>query len=190
MPRPQDPQITEAVLDAAMELVAERGFASVSMEAIAARAGVGKPAIYRRFADKRDVVVAAIARALPPMEPSPAAGGARGHLRALIEQATPSEPERYAALIGGLMSEHRRHPELIAAFRESILLPRRAIVRAAIERAQREGVLRDDRDAELGVDLIGGAFLARAYAGLPMDAAWREALFESWWSLFAREPVT
>jgi AcrR family transcriptional regulator len=184
MARPRDPRIDGAILDAALALLAERPFADVSMAAIAERAGVGRPALYRRFRDKADLVAAAIARALPPMDDVPAAAGrtARAELRELVERAAPEDPAGYAGLIGGLMAEHRRHPELIAAFRAAVLEPRRAVVRAAVERGQRSGELRAGVDPEHAVDLLGGAFLARTFAGLPVDAHWREALFELWWA--------
>jgi AcrR family transcriptional regulator len=73
MARPRDPRIDGAILDAALALLAERPFADVSMAAIAERAGVGRPALYRRFRDKADLVAAAIARALPPMDDVPSA---------------------------------------------------------------------------------------------------------------------
>jgi AcrR family transcriptional regulator len=185
VPRTKDPEITAALLDAAIALVELRGYANVSLEAVAARAGVGKPAIYRRFADKTELVIAAIEHALPEMElPPENPAETLQHLRTLLDRAVPSDPEAYAALIGGLMAEYRVHPELIAAFRDRILLPRRAVLRAAIERAQAHGLLRDDMDAELAVDFVGGAFLARAYAGLDMTPAWRDGLFAAWWGMF------
>jgi AcrR family transcriptional regulator len=189
VPRPRDPAVTAAALDAALALLAERGCGGVTMDAIAARAGVGKPALYRRFADKAELVVAAIGRALPPMPARPpVAADPRSELRALVERATPADPEGYAGLIGGLMAERVRHPELIETFRATILRPRRAVVRAAVERGQRAGALRADLDPEVAVDLLGGAFLARAFAGLPVDDAWRGALFAAWWAAVEARP--
>jgi AcrR family transcriptional regulator len=190
MARPRDPNITEALLDAAAELVAERGFAGVSMEAVAARAGVGKPAIYRRFSNKTALVVAAIARALPVPEapgPSAANGDTRGVLRGLMDHGLPADGEGYVALIGGLMAEHRRHPELIEAFRTEILLPRRAIVAATVKAAQQRGDLRADLYPEAAIDLLAGPFLARIFAGLDVGPGWRDEMFERWWGIMRAE---
>lgn len=184
--RTPDPAVTSAALEAALELLAERGYARVTMEAIAERAGIGKPALYRRYADKAELVAAAIAGAIPPMEPADPGGDVRSVLRRLIEQAAPADPPRYAALVGGLMAEQPERPELIAAYRRSVLGPRRAVVRAVIERGQLEGRIEAWLDPELLVDMIGGAFLARTFAGLPVDAAWRSHFFAQWWALVAR----
>jgi hypothetical protein len=81
------------------------------------------------------------------------------------------------------MAEHRSHPQLIRAFRETILLPRRAIVRSAIEAAQRQGEVRPDIDPEQAIDLLGGPFLARVFAGLDVGPRWRDEAFDLWWSV-------
>jgi AcrR family transcriptional regulator len=189
MARPQDPNITAAVLEAAIGLLAERGFGALSVAAIAERAGVGKPAIYRRFASKEDVVMAAIASALPMLHAPATTGDARRRFRRLLDEALPADADGYVAMIGGLMAEHRRHPGLIRAFRETILLPRRAIGRAAVEHAQRSGELRADIDPEHAIDLLAGPFLARVFAGLDVGPNWRDQAFELWWSAVHR-PVT
>ncbi|HYF27913.1 MAG TPA: TetR/AcrR family transcriptional regulator [Baekduia sp.] len=190
MPRTQDPAITEAILDVVPALLTNRSFSELTMDEIAAEAGVGKPAIYRRFANKAALVLAATARMLTPMEePVSERRPAREALRDLAERAQPRDPAGYAALIGGLMAEHRRHPELIAGFREHILDPRRAVVVAHVREGQRQGSIRADVHPETAVDMLGGAFLARAFAGLPMDTAWREQAFALWWDgICARAP--
>ena len=185
MARPQDPKITAALLDATMELLGERGYADMSMAAIAERAGVGKPAIYRRFASKSELALAAIARALPDMRAPAASGDAARRFRRLVDAALPVDGEGYVALIGGLIAERQRHPELIRGFRDTILLPRRAIGRAAIEEAQRRGEVREDVDPEYALDLLAGPFLARAFAGLDVGDRWRDEAFGLWWGAVA-----
>jgi AcrR family transcriptional regulator len=183
MARPQDPKITEAILAATVELLSESSFAQVSMAAIAERAGVGKPAIYRRFASKQDVVMAAIASALPAMQVPAREDDVQVRFRRMIDSALPMDGDGYVGLISGLMAEHRRHPELIGAFRDKVLMPRRAVGKAAIEDAQRRGELRADVDPEHTVDLLGGPFLARVFAGLDVGPEWRDRLFAGWWEV-------
>src|SRR4051794_9859891 len=127
----------------------------MSMEAVAQAAGVGKPAIYRRHRDKAQLVAAAIATQFPAME-VPDLGDTEAELRAALEHGLPADGGAYVALIGGLAAEHRHHPELIAAFRDRVLGPRRETVRAAIERGQRRGDIRDDVDATALLDLLAG----------------------------------
>src|SRR5687767_6233097 len=147
MARPLDPQIDRAITAATLDLLRERGFARMSMEAVAGSAGVGKPAIYRRFADKAALVAAVIDEQLPALE-APDLGDTRAELRQALEHGLPADGAGYVGLIGGLIAEQDRHPELIAAFRRSVLLPRRAIVQSLIERGQARGDLRTDIEAE------------------------------------------
>jgi AcrR family transcriptional regulator len=182
--RPLDPQVSDAVLDAALTLLAQRGFARMTMEAVAAEAGVGKPALYRRFGSKAELVVAAIATQLPPIEP-PDLGDAVAEMRIAVE-GLPADAEAYLALIGGLMAERAHHPELIQAFRDTILTPRRAVVADVIRRGQTRGQLRADLDPVMALDLFAGQILARAFAGVDTGPAWREAAFLTWLELVGR----
>jgi AcrR family transcriptional regulator len=186
--RPRDPEVDRSLQRAALKLLSERGFARMSMEAVAAEAGVGKPAIYRRYRDKAELVAAVIASQLPPLE-VPDVGDTETELRTGLEHGLPPDGESYVALIGGLAAEYRHHPELIAAFRERVLAPRRAAVRRGIERGQARGDIRADLDAEMALDLLAGPFLARVFAGVDTGPEWRSRAFETWWSLVVAPPT-
>jgi AcrR family transcriptional regulator len=179
--RTLDPQVSDAVLDAALTLLQRDGFARMTMEAVAREAGVGKPALYRRFGSKAELVVAAIDARLPPLEP-PDLGDAEAEMRIALE-GLPPDAEGYLALIGGLMAERAHHPELIETFRATILTPRRAAVAEVIARGQARGELRGDLDPVVALDLFAGQILARAFAGVDTGAAWREEAFTTWWRL-------
>lgn len=189
MARPLSPHVDEAIAAATLALLTERGFARMSMEAIAATAGVGKPAIYRRFPDKPSLVAGVIAAQLPALEP-PDLGDTRAELWSAVEQGFPADGPAYVGLIGGLIAEQRRHPELIEAFRRSVLLPRREAVQAVIERGQRRGDVRGDLDAQAALDLLAGPFLARVFAGLDTGRRWRRRAFDTWWNLVAERKDT
>src|SRR5919199_6631258 len=152
MARPLDPTIDRAITEATLTLLRERGFARMSMDAVARAAGVGKPAIYRRFRDKAHLVASAIEGQLPQLE-VPDLGDTRAELWMGVERGFPPDPPGYVGLIGGLIAEEGRHPELIEAFRRSVLLPRRAIARAVVERGQVRGDIRADLPAVAAVDL-------------------------------------
>jgi hypothetical protein len=81
------------------------------------------------------------------------------------------------------MAEQERHPELIEAFRRSVLLPRREIGRALVERGKQRGEIRRDIDSVAAVDLFAGPFLARAFAGLDTSPRWRKNAFATWWDI-------
>jgi len=180
--RPLDPGIGDAIEAATLALLTERGFARMSMEGVAAAAGVGKPAIYRRYRDKAALVAAIIAQQLPELDP-PDLGDTRAELWLAVEQGFPPDGAAYVGLIGGLIAEQQRHPELIEAFRRSVLHPRRAVARALIERGQQRGDLRGDVDPEAALDLFAGPFLARVFAGLNTGPRWRKSAFATWWDL-------
>ena len=88
-------------------------------------------------------------------------------------------------LIGGLIAEQDRHPERIEAFWSKVLLPRRAIVCALIDRGQARGEVRPGVEPERALDMMAGSFLARVFAGLDTGPEWRKAAFATWWGFLA-----
>lgn len=183
MARPLDPRADEAITDATLALLNERGFAAMTMEDVAHRAKVGKPTIYRRFPSKAALVTAVIERQLPELDKLaiPDLGDTRAELQTLISTGFPPDGPSYVRLTGGLIAEQERHPELIEAYRSNILRPRRRITCTLIERGQKRGDVRPDVEPEDAVDLIVGAFLARVFAGKDTGPEWNERTFETWW---------
>jgi AcrR family transcriptional regulator len=180
--RPQNPEVTEAILQAVLQLVATEGFARITMESVAKAAGVGKPAVYRRFGSKAELVASAFATVLKPASP-PDRGDTRAEIEELFKQLVPPDPQGWIGFIGGLFAEHRRHPELIEAFREAVLIPRRQGALRVIERGRARGDIRTDLDPEFLLDLIAGPGMSRTYAGFPLDEAWQEQMVEIWWAV-------
>jgi AcrR family transcriptional regulator len=178
--------VTDAILGAALRLLAEEGFPRMTMESVAKAAGVGKPAVYRRFRDKADLVAAAFASVLHVVDP-PDLGDTRAELDVLFRQLVPPDPEGWVGFVGGLFAEHRRHPEVVEAFRRGVLLPRRAAARRAVERGQARGDLRGDLEAEVLLDFMVGPGLARILAGGSIDEEWRERGIGLWWELASAE---
>ncbi|MFF9909172.1 TetR/AcrR family transcriptional regulator [Streptomyces sp. NPDC013457] len=81
--RPREERVTRAVLDAVVALVAEQGMGAVTMDAVAARAGVSKPSMYRRWPTKQDLVIAAAESRVGPLS-VPDMGSFRDELRAVL----------------------------------------------------------------------------------------------------------
>ena len=186
MARPLDPTVDEAILTATLEQLTQLGFARMTVEGVAVAAGVGKPAIYRRYRDKAELVAAVIKRQLAPLEPSDL-GDTRKELWHAVKYGFPQDGPSYVGLIGGLIAEHQRHPELIEAFRHSVLHPRRAAVLALIERGVERGDLRDDIDPTTMLDLLAGPLLARIYAGADTGPRWQKRAFSTWWELLSSQ---
>src|SRR5918995_5947908 len=137
------------------------------------------PTIDRRFRDKAELVATVIEGQLPQLA-IPDLGDTRAGLWTGVERGFPVDAPAYVGLIGGLIAEQERHPELIEAFRRSVLLPRRATVRAAIERGQARGDIRADIPAVAALDLLAGPLLARAFAGEDTGPQWRWQAFQTW----------
>jgi AcrR family transcriptional regulator len=142
--------ITEAVL---VEL-ADHGYARLSMESVARRAGVGKSALYRRWPGKSEMVAAALGALSVPAAPSPDTGSLHADLRILLEGmlAWLTHPQ-VARILPDVSAEGVREPALAEALRVAVGEPRRAAAAVALERAAERGELAVSVD--LALDLLG-----------------------------------
>lgn len=169
--RPRSTEADEAILTAAFAVFAECGFDGMTVEGVAARAGVGKGTIYRRYDNKLDLVIAASHYFAQEREAVPDTGTIEGDLRVLIDRLIAvftSSPVGTALPM--LIAERRRIPELAVAHDEMTAKKRernRMVIRRAIDR----GELRADADAELVIDAYVSAVLYRfLVTDLPLDA--------------------
>jgi Tetracyclin repressor-like, C-terminal domain/Methylamine utilisation protein MauE len=153
----------------------------------------GAPAIRSLVAGSNDrrgaeLITHVIGRQLPVLEP-PDVGDARTELWRAVKQGLPHDGPAYVRLIGGLIAEQDHHPEMIDAFRRTVLLPRRATVAGIIQRGQARGEIRADIDPDAALELMAGPFLARVFAGLDTGPQWRKTAFETWWGILReRQP--
>ena len=133
--RPRDPRRREAILRAAIELVAEVGYDRMTVEALAARAGVSKPTIYRRWpGGKKEIVVDAMRSKHLAAESLPDAGSLRGDLLGLLGTMIEHMDED-AHLAAGLISQLRESEELATLLRDEIVTLERRRYDALIARA-------------------------------------------------------
>lgn len=149
------PGITAAINDAVLAELVERGYARLSMEGVAKRAGAGKSALYRRWHTKQDMVLAVLAGISVPMADVPDTGTLRGDLRALVAAVAAwlTEPP-FSRIIPDLVAEATRTPELAEAIATAVGEPRRALARRKLERAIARGELPADTDMELAQDMM------------------------------------
>jgi AcrR family transcriptional regulator len=167
-----------AVLEAADDLLVERGYAAVTMEGIAARAGVAKQTIYRWWPSKFDVLMDTFLQdaegALQIPDTGTAGGDLRQQLRQLAQFLTGSAAGKVMlALIG-----QAQHDEAMAAvFRRRFLDERRALDKTILERGVDRGEIRADTDLDLAIDMIYGPVYYRVLlTGLPVDDAFTDGL--------------
>lgn len=164
--------------EAARAEFVERGYRAMSMESIAARAGVSKVSLYRRWPSKAAVAAEVLAE-MGDVSPIADAGSLAADLKTLLAHTVGSSDARAAArMIMRTMGEIADDPDLLKIYRERILQPRLAQARALIRRASARGELRKDVPADLAAMLVGGpvflyylALLADATMDLPPDPA-------------------
>jgi AcrR family transcriptional regulator len=159
--RPRSEQADRAIIDAALSLFAESGPEGLCIERVAARAGVGKATIYRRWPGKEDLLLDAIAALKTPL-PEPAGRSAREDLVALLgamceETADPRRARQFALLLG----EGAKYPRLMARYLETVVEPRREVIRTVLRRGIATGELRPDLDVEASLFMLAGAVIAR-----------------------------
>jgi AcrR family transcriptional regulator len=163
--RPRSADVDEAILAAAVAELGERGYARMSMDAVAARAGVSKPTVYLRHPTKADLATAAIASMRAEPRPAPTddvRGDLIKHLRLL--RAGLERPNG-TTMLGTVLAEEHETPELLALFRERLVAPRRRELRAVLEAARDRGDLRPGADLDAAVTALVGAFFARYLGG-------------------------
>jgi AcrR family transcriptional regulator len=160
--RPRDPSIDEAVRTAAREVLVESGYEDTTLAAIAQRAGVSVPAIYRRWPNKHELIEEAVLH-LDTFELPRSTGDLRADLgtwvRLFLEVAM--EPAARAA-VPGLMSAYSRNPDDYNRLLTRGELPVRAAIEELIARAVATGQADEGCDASAVFDLIRGATFLRA----------------------------
>jgi AcrR family transcriptional regulator len=159
--------VEEAILAATLEILDEAGFKDLTVEAVAARAGAAKTAVYRRWPSKVPLVVDALARSQPALV-APDTGDLRSDMIALWKDLA----------IGGQRSIERLLPvvtaylgtdDLMALVRERFFEPRLQAVRTVVARAAARGEIRADADTGLAFDLLFGPLAYRWLRGVPPD---------------------
>ncbi len=159
--RPRDPKLDAAILDATLRLLADGGYTALTIEAVAALAGVGKATLYRRFPGKEQLVIEAVATLGEPPERVRGAG-VRDELVALLESIRRKNDSSLASKIfPRLLSAGAENPELMRRYREQVLDPRRARFIAVLYRGVEQGLLRADVDLAYAVDLLVGPMVYR-----------------------------
>jgi AcrR family transcriptional regulator len=159
--RPRSEESHRAIIRATIELLLETGYRALTMEGVRARAGVGKATIYRRWSSKEELVRDAIVVLHGDVE-APDTGSLRGDYHGMGARVRAAAGRVGAAtLMPRLLGDVANDPELHAIFYENLVAPRRAEMRAVLERAVARGEIRDDVDVELMIDLFAGPVVYR-----------------------------
>jgi AcrR family transcriptional regulator len=147
----------QAILKATAELLEEKGYRDICIEAIASRAGVGKQTIYRWWPSKAAVVMEAYSEKATQNIPTPDTGSVKQDLCQIIQQLFAMlTTTTTGTAVTGLIAEAQMDASLAEAFREQFIKCRRAATRTILERGIARGELRPDLNLELVIDTIYG----------------------------------
>ncbi|MEY9964244.1 AcrR family transcriptional regulator [Streptacidiphilus sp. MAP12-16] len=161
--RPREARVTGAALKAVIELITEQGVAAVTMDAVAARAGVSKPALYRRWPSKQALIVAAAETRIGPLS-VPNQGDLRAELREvftarLASYRLPGTDRLLAELIGAARRDSVQREEY-AAYADRVTSETRII----LERGLARGEVRSDVDIRSAATLVAAPLVYRLLA--------------------------
>jgi AcrR family transcriptional regulator len=177
--RPRSSRTDAAILAAARDELSQRGYARMSVDAVAARAGVSKPTVYLRHPTKADLATAAIASMRIEPRPPPT-GDLRADLVAQLRLLRAGLERPFGmAMLGTVLAEEHETPELLALFRERLVRPRRKELRALLDAARARGELRRKANLDAAVNALVGAFVARHLAGEPLGGRFPGALVDT-----------
>ncbi|HEX5300529.1 MAG TPA: TetR/AcrR family transcriptional regulator [Streptosporangiaceae bacterium] len=168
--RPRSAEADRAILTATADLLAERGLAAMSIEEVAARAGVGKTTIYRRWPSKGLLALDAFVISFRAEQPLPDTGSLRGDLLSALHAWVRAVTQTaMGPMLTGLIAEAQHDPELRGAWRDRVLEPLRSQHRVMLDRAVSRGEIAASVDRDVVLDLFFGAAEHRLLLGhLPM----------------------
>jgi AcrR family transcriptional regulator len=159
MSRRRGERLERAILDAAWDLLTQVGYAKLTMEAVAARAGTSRPVIHRRWPTRAQLALAAMDHAAPPDTETPDTGSLRTDLQILMENVVHRFDTVHGEVLAGMAAETARDPEAAQALRGRLTATTRGlhvatIVKRAAERGEIPPVRLPARVTRLPLDLI------------------------------------
>ncbi len=180
--RPRSPEADQAILSATLRLLTEHGYAGMSMEGVAAAAGVGKTTIYRRFPQKIELVSAALSSILTEAGPVPDSGNTRADLMQFLTlNRDVFIQSRVYSIVGTLLVEEKRNPELFEILRQRAIFPRRNQLQQILERGVQRGEIRTGVNLDAAMEALVGSLYARHILGLPETTDWLESVVDVVW---------
>jgi AcrR family transcriptional regulator len=187
--RSRDP----VILDAALATLAEHGYEATNMNDVAARAGVGKAAIYRRWSSKAALITDALIYWRPDLVASdaPDTGSLAGDLDVVVERARANDDTMVSNdLILRVALEATRDRELASALNDLVLLKGRRVMSAILRQAADRGEISADRDWSLVTDVLTAMGLLRVIGGQSVDAGYVRQMIDTLVLPAVRTPPT
>lgn len=163
--RPRSTQARTAILKSAHDLMAEHGPGRLTIEAVAARAGVGKPTIYRYWANSQELAMAALLEQKVPQASTRETLSPLADLERQVLHVVTAFSGRRGRQVTQMMAASEADSEVSKAFRNQVIMGSREQGRAILERAQTAGHVRPDLDMDVALDLIYGPIFYRLLVG-------------------------
>ena len=176
--RPRSDSSHRAIVAAAQELLVEQGYRELTIQGVAARAGVGKQTIYRWWPSRAALVLEAYLAGSDAIHPPPSSDSVEEDVRALLNWLVAVLAQPIGGhVVAGLVADMQHDPDLAERFHGDVVPTRRRAMAEALERGRRRGEIRDDADVELAVDALHGAVFYRLLlSGAPLDATFTSDL--------------
>jgi AcrR family transcriptional regulator len=170
--RPLDPEVDDAIVDAAIRVFLEHGIQRMTVPGVAAAAGVAKTTVYRRYSSPAQLALAAIGR-LNQSDSAPDTGSARGDLLALLELVRQRIDPTVTATV---LVEAQTHPEVLEAARTAMITPAVERFRRVLRRGVERGELKADLDVERAADALLGSYFTHHFERGRPGPEWPEAV--------------
>jgi AcrR family transcriptional regulator len=155
--RPRSAEADRAILDAALELLVERGVEGTSIEKVAQLAGVTRATVYRRYPDKTRLLLAALQEGVAVPDELPACDSVEEMLSLWAQGLGGPDAARGRRLLRRLMTGLHDHPELHEAYREASIERRERWIGSVLERARDRGEFPADADLAIVADILTSA---------------------------------
>ncbi len=178
--RPRDPSRDGVIRAAILRLLAEVGYGALTMDAVAAEAGVGKATIYRRWRTKHDLVVDTISDINRAVAIPPDTGSVEGDVRAFMDLVVQTVQSPAGAAVRSLLPAMQYQPALVEAFRNGPLRVWRGAFTQMWARAEARGELRPGLDRSVTAEAVTALIVQRwLLTGEPLDSAYVDEAFET-----------
>jgi AcrR family transcriptional regulator len=181
--RPREAAAGRAIVDATLELLADGGFQAATIDAIAARAGVGRNTIYRRWPGKEELIADAIRELSADLDEHQGDNVYELLLDWIHDFARLFADPLFGRIFPAVLGELQRNPTFARVYTERVVHPRYDVLVLLLTQAVESGELRRDVDVEQVADLLAGApFVRLLPVGLPpVTENYAEELLETIW---------